>query len=1635
MKKRPTAFFLLLLDFAIPLFLAAQVPADISVIPDGTNQYAAYIIETRLEDPEPWINMEANRDSIVLHFNPETTVPPVIDPELISVNNVSCNALKISGRRLSILSPVDLRNFLQGEKKIRIMISERAGLKNPQRAGEYCLALQLLKADGAKFSESLPSRPYHIKKSETVCSAATVTPVPPLAGEAAALQIRFQTGRAGFLKAGVSRMMIRFAGNFKLPAGLLSGITVNGTAALATASQKTVVLTTPVDIDNQCEVFIRFSRGSGLINPDRQTAARLQIRTSSENQWISSVPFFIGSPDSLTVGYVEPNPSDVNARAAYTIEILRGSAPDLAPAPDTLSLLFMQNTGLPEQIGSGHVHLLAAGFSHPVSGVMIKNKDRADQDTMQVVIPPEISSESRLTLFIDQAAGILNPSEQGHYILAVGSTRSSRKSRSNPYLINAAKSLIGQMNVLPSRPDPGQPAAYTIAFRLGQQGRLQPGKGRIVLGFDEQYDLSGKNLDLDSSFISFADRPLIRLNPLDIEIDDQNRELNITLPDGAVNQNSEMVKLYLNGSRGPVLVNPQAAGIYRLALSTSTESQRIFSPPYTIGGQKITIDYLSLSDSTVNRPCGYSIFFQTVSALQISDADYIEVTFPKGTRLPAAIPVSQILINGVEAAGLEVLQAGPVVRVSVPQFVIPAGSRVNLQVAAGSGIINPAIPARALYCLKVHTSKDFVPSVSRTYALNGKSTAVQIDRTDIDPAITGVSNVRYRIDFRTSGQGELQGQSSGISSDIIVKFDSATVVPNYIPEQGAVINGQQAADVDVLVSGPAGIVKLTLPPGQTIENNGLVSLQFTAGAALSNGNRAGLYQIAVKTSSDTLFAEEGGRYRLGDTKSLIVNSLSVKPPGQNNMAAYALQFTTGTGGALQPGEHIHLVFPRETCLPRAISAHDISVNGKHPAALSLAHDQTLSIPVPEFIGRMSGVSLLINRESGIINPSISGPYVLGLSTDAEEEIQHSPAYTVDPARSTVSDVSFEADPPTIDMDAIYTIHFKTGAQGRLPAGKGSILLSFDPHTNLHPQSAAYDSSFIIAGERRQMIPATSINITGHKLAFFIPDSVPINNQETVTIVLCGKENRGLVRNPEVAGSYVVHVQTSVEKTPIPSLPQRITAIPPVEAISVNLFPAFSNAAAADTISFLVQKSLAAKADTITIRFPHNTLIPAEIDRKWVKIAHGEQSGVEYRSVNQVATVPSEGIVRLIVPEQVNKNERVHIAFHEMARLENPSIPGEYRLRVRTSRQETDGISTPYRIEPGKSSIVNLAVNIIPNNPGRCGRSIWRFTTGELGRLIPGKSKIGLLIPADSRFSAGLPALSKVTVNGIAAHALQLKPCTGDAPDTLLVTVPVNVTIGNNTDVSVTVDSTAGLMNASTTGQKEYAVFTSVERQAVAVQLRLAVQLSSFTAESKSGNVQLKWIAEQGLTDAYWMLERKRLSPREYQSIQDGGRTVGETGPAFETIAYLAAQEGAEAPASYTYLDSLVEIGAIYAYRLSDVDFGGAVQFHDLLYQEVKPPSDFILFRNVPNPFNRSTSIRYSLPVEANVELKIYSVTGQEIKNLVSSDQYPGFYQLEWTGTNDNGQPVASGLYVISFRARSFRSGKNFSKLMKIMLLR
>lgn len=106
--------------------------------------------------------------------------------------------------------------------------------------------------------------------------------------------------------------------------------------------------------------------------------------------------------------------------------------------------------------------------------------------------------------------------------------------------------------------------------------------------------------------------------------------------------------------------------------------------------------------------------------------------------------------------------------------------------------------------------------------------------------------------------------------------------------------------------------------------------------------------------------------------------------------------------------------------------------------------------------------------------------------------------------------------------------------------------------------------------------------------------------------------------------------------------------------------------------------------------------------------------------------------------------------------------------------------------------------------------------------------------------------------------------------------------------------------------------------------------------------------------------------------------------------------------------------------------------HDIAAQL---PKEFTLSQNYPNPFNPSTVIRYQLPVNSRVVLKIYNMLGEEVATLINNEILnSGRHDVSWNGKNQNGNPAASGVYVYQLLAEGV-NGKKFVNARKMLLVK
>ncbi|MBN2011086.1 S8 family serine peptidase [candidate division KSB1 bacterium] len=93
------------------------------------------------------------------------------------------------------------------------------------------------------------------------------------------------------------------------------------------------------------------------------------------------------------------------------------------------------------------------------------------------------------------------------------------------------------------------------------------------------------------------------------------------------------------------------------------------------------------------------------------------------------------------------------------------------------------------------------------------------------------------------------------------------------------------------------------------------------------------------------------------------------------------------------------------------------------------------------------------------------------------------------------------------------------------------------------------------------------------------------------------------------------------------------------------------------------------------------------------------------------------------------------------------------------------------------------------------------------------------------------------------------------------------------------------------------------------------------------------------------------------------------------------------------------------------------------------PEKFVLYANYPNPFNSKTTIKYELYQPNSVTLSMYNISGQLVKTIVNEFQTANTYLFHWNGTNNNGLPVTSGVYIFSLNVGTFHETQ------KLLLLR
>ncbi len=168
----------------------------------------------------------------------------------------------------------------------------------------------------------------------------------------------------------------------------------------------------------------------------------------------------------------------------------------------------------------------------------------------------------------------------------------------------------------------------------------------------------------------------------------------------------------------------------------------------------------------------------------------------------------------------------------------------------------------------------------------------------------------------------------------------------------------------------------------------------------------------------------------------------------------------------------------------------------------------------------------------------------------------------------------------------------------------------------------------------------------------------------------------------------------------------------------------------------------------------------------------------------------------------------------------------------------------------------------------------------------------------------------------------------------------------------------------------------------------------------AGNDLVFGFADARRADGPLVLARLRLSVTDEQPAYlwlDAARSAGGSLPEVvrlgELLGVRPASGAVEAPVA----------------SLNDKDF-------DL--GDRSPSAQNLKLSVAPNPFNPMTEIRFSLPADGAVELRVYDASGKLVATLANEVMAAGRHTVVWSGTDSNGRGVASGVYFSTLRTEA-----------------
>jgi len=189
-----------------------------------------------------------------------------------------------------------------------------------------------------------------------------------------------------------------------------------------------------------------------------------------------------------------------------------------------------------------------------------------------------------------------------------------------------------------------------------------------------------------------------------------------------------------------------------------------------------------------------------------------------------------------------------------------------------------------------------------------------------------------------------------------------------------------------------------------------------------------------------------------------------------------------------------------------------------------------------------------------------------------------------------------------------------------------------------------------------------------------------------------------------------------------------------------------------------------------------------------------------------------------------------------------------------------------------------------------------------------------------------------------------------------------------------------------------------------------VELLTFSAVQVGDRIQISWQSADEDNIAGYRLSRSASLAEPFGPLHSEVIPVNSQG-------------------TYLYIDAPLPVARRLYYQLEAQFLSGGESCFAPISVDLSMPETNRLQQNYPNPFNPETTLNYQIADPQAVELSVYNLAGQKVRQLFVGPVAAGYYQVSWDGRDDGGRPLPSGIY------HAVMSGQTFRNSIKLLLLK